>query len=56
MHFLGQAFSTEKCQILSVFFDLKKAQCVEKHPEFQNLKKSQCENSQISKSSKKKKS
>jgi len=39
MHFLGQAFPTEKSQIFSVFLDLKKAQCVEKHPEIQSLKK-----------------
>jgi len=31
--------SDRKKHIFSVFFDLKKAQCVEKHPEFQNLQK-----------------
>jgi len=36
MLFLGQAFPTEKNKFVC-FFDLKKAQCVEKHPEFQNL-------------------
>jgi len=39
MHFLGQAFPTKKSNLVC-FFHLKKAQCVEKHPEFQNLQKS----------------
>jgi len=39
MHFVGQAFPTEKKPNFFFFFDLKKAQCVEKHPEFQSLKK-----------------
>jgi len=56
MHFLGQVFPIKKAKFCLFFFDLKKSQCVEKHPEFQSLKKSQCENSQISKSSKNKNS
>jgi len=40
MHFVGQAFLTEKRQTLFVFFDINKAQCVEKHPKFQNRWKS----------------
>jgi len=54
--FSGSSFSERKKPNFLCFFDLEKAQCVEKQPEFQSLKKSQCENRQISKSSKKKNS
>jgi len=37
--FSGSSFSDRKKQIFSAFFYLKKAQCVEKHQEFQSLKK-----------------
>jgi len=37
--FSGSSFSDRKKPNVFFFFDLKKAQCVVKHPEFQNLKK-----------------
>jgi len=38
MHFLVKLFRQEKAKLSLFFFDLKKTQCVEKHPEFQSLK------------------
>jgi len=38
MHFLGQAFPTEKRQILSVFFDLKKPSALNNIPNFKICK------------------
>jgi len=53
MHLLGQAFPTDKSLILSVFFDLKKPSALKNIQNFKMYKNSQCENRQISKSSKK---
>jgi len=54
MHFLGQAFPTEKGKFCLFFFYLtKKPSALKNIQNFKTCKKSQCENSQISKSSKK---
>jgi len=54
MHFLGQASPTAQAKFCIFFLDLKKAQGALKNIQnFKICKKSQCEYSQISKSSKK---
>jgi len=45
--FSGSSFFDRKSQIFYVFFDLKKARYVEKHPEFQNLKKNTSANTAV---------
>jgi len=46
MYFVGQAFPTEKSQILFVFFDLKKPSALKNIQNFKLCEKAQCESSQ----------